>query len=176
MGPRTGSAWLAGAVVALALSGCTTPVAVSGLRPESPAAVTSPFPHRPRSDPMPWAFVEVDSLQPTLRWEPFPRPADLAADPAGPLSRLGAVTYDLRIWRADGAYPADLVYARAGLPAPSHTLEAPLEPAARYFWTIRARFELHGETRVSEWGTYAPGRTRALVPSPFYYRFRTPGR
>ena len=39
----------------------------------------------------------VDSLQPTLRWETFPRPADFAADTTGVMSRVRNVTYDLRI-------------------------------------------------------------------------------
>jgi hypothetical protein len=32
------------------------------------------------------------------------------------------------------------VYARSELPEPSHQVETPLLPSAKYFWTVRARF------------------------------------
>lgn len=152
--------WLA---VLLLVSGCTRPVPVSGLRPEYPEV------H--------WSFVEVDSLQPTLRWESFPRPQDREANREGLLSRIRNVTYDLKIWRVENDYPVELIYTRQGLPEPSHRIEAPLAPCTKYFWTIRARFTLDGHTRVTEWGVMGDtDLTRRLprVPNPFSYRFKTP--
>ena len=37
------------------------------------------------------------------------------------------------------------------VPPAFHKLETPLSPAARYFWTVRARFKLDGVTRVTPW-------------------------
>jgi hypothetical protein len=41
---------------------------------------------------------------------------------------------------------------REDLLAPSHTLEEPLRPATACFWSIRARFLIDGQLRVSDWG------------------------
>jgi hypothetical protein len=119
----------------------------------------------------------VDSLQPTFRWETFPRPEDLKVDKAGRLAVARNPTYELRIWRAEGLFPAELVYARNGLTEPVHTVETPFVPDTLYLWTIRARFELNGEPRVMEWGvltlTTADLET-AVIPPPGYYMFKTP--
>jgi hypothetical protein len=53
--------------------------------------------------------------------------------------------------------PAGIVYRRDGLASPTHTLETALSPGTRYFWTVRARFELDGRERVTEWGTINNG-------------------
>ena len=157
--------WMAGLAL---VGGCS--VAVSGLRPEYPAVRN-------------WtAFVEVDSLQPTLRWEAYPRPQDRGEDKEGVLERIRNVTYDVKIWRAENATPGEVVYVRQGLPEPWHKLERPLEPATKYFWTVRARFELDGHPRVIEWGIIgdpmvpasSPLRRSPLVPKPAHYRFKTP--
>jgi hypothetical protein len=160
------------------VTGCASALPVSGLRPEYPEARQK--------------FVEVDSPQPTLRWEAFPRPQDRAADIEGVLGRIREVTYDLQIWRADESpvqsvggqqltdYPSELVYFRRSLPVPWHRVEEPLEPSTKYFWAIRARFELDGLPRVTQWGVAAPNVSDPrvvwgpLVPSPFHYRFKTP--
>jgi len=50
-----------------------------------------------------------------------------------------------------------------------------LQPKTRYFWTMRARFELDGATRVTGWGSnHYMGRDSMTAPSRFSYRFRTP--
>ena len=163
-------------LVVLLAVGCATPDA--GLRPE--------YPPIPTNVPEPaLIFVAIDSLQPTLRWESFPRDKDRKA---GLVSRIRNVTYDLRICRADDLGP--VVYARQGLLAPSHQIEEPLEPSTEYFWAVRARFELDGHARVTEWSGFgdiadrSPRRTgrswgwvswRApTLPLPNYYRFKTP--
>lgn len=152
---------LSRAVMILLMTGCTS-VSVYGLRPLEPPARDQ--------------FVKVESLQPTLRWEPFPNAKDQEADHEHVLSRIRNVTYDMEIFRAgEEDHPVELVYVRVGLPEPSHTVEDPLQPSAKYFWTVRARFELDGLTRVSPWGRFRrPGTTHAVVPSRLYFRLRAP--
>jgi len=161
-------------LLVLALAACTRPLEVAGLRPISP----EPYSLAPK----------LDSLQPALRWEPFPRPADLGADRAGWVYRARHVTYDLRIWRAardyyssQDVYPAELVYSRTALAAPEHTVETPLERDTQYLWSVRARFELDGQQRVTPWSVLLlPGQSglddpRSMsVPPRGYYRFATP--
>lgn len=189
--------WMPLWLVALtSMVGCTRPIAVRGLRPEYPEALLNGASQKA-------SFVKVDSLRPTLRWEPFPRPEDHKAGREGLVSGIGDVTYDLKIWEAyeEGPveYPAELVYSRRELREPWHKLEEPLKPSTKYFWTIRARFELHGQARVTEWGVtgvWVPpfaalaghreerddarrwsepllGRLD-VVPNPLHYRFKTP--
>ncbi len=143
-------------------------VPVSGLRPHYPEPSLK--------------FVEVDSLQPTLSWEAFPRPINLAVDKEEMRGQISNVTYDLRIWRADEEspreYPAEIVYARRGLRGPWHTIEQPLMTSTLYFWSIRARFELDGQPRVTQWGvtkrSYPGVPPFRHVPHPDHYRFETP--
>lgn len=154
--------------LALVMSGCAgRPVEVTGLRPLYPEVSRG------------WA--KVDSLQPTLRWEKFPRPADSKTGGDELRKRLRNVTYDLRIWRGDILRPLELVYERTGLAVPEHKLAMPLTAASEYFWTIRARFEIDGNPRVLEWGArrrsiggVGEGRRSPVVPSPFFYHFKTP--
>ncbi len=145
-------------------------------------------------------YVEVDSLQPEMRWEVYPRPQDDQADGKAFSSRVSDVSYELKIWRvvladeymvqdvfmpkSQRRIPGDLVYSRQALPQPSHRLEEPLEPSTGYLWTVRARYHLDGHPRLTEWGisqepgyplewSYSP---RKYPPdrNPNYYRFKTP--
>lgn len=119
-------------------------------------------------------WTAVESLSPTLKWQAFPRAGDKDAAPAD-MARASHVTYELLIARERHMAPAELVYRREGLEAAEHTLEQALEPGRRYFWTIRARFELDGRYRVSEWGSTGLFAGTSLVPpSRLAYRFRTP--
>lgn len=156
-------------IVVVALSGCAPPVSVYGLRPDYP---------KPKLDgALRAAFVEVDTLQPTLRWEPFPDADDRKDDRDGTLNRIREVTYDLKILRAERDYPAQVLYARSGLPEPSHTVDTPLPPSAKYFWTVRARFTLEGVTRVTPWSRIRGiASNDVVVPSPYYFGLKTPSR
>jgi hypothetical protein len=119
-------------------------------------------------------WTSVDTLRPTLRWQGFPRSTDIEAA-REEMGRITNVRYDLVIAREQNLAPAGIVYRREGLPATRHTIETSLSPATRYFWTVRARFELDGRERVTEWGsTHFMARERWTAPSHLSYRFKTP--
>jgi hypothetical protein len=168
--------WLS---LVLFVSGCAVTGSISGLRPEYPE------PRRSFLDDtkVKIVFVEVNSLQPTLQWESFPRQQDSDTYSKDILSRINNVTYDLKIWRADNDYPIEVIYTRQGLPKPLHKIKNPLLKCTNYFWTVRARFEFNGYDRVTEWGIIIPtthievpdmARRMSRIPNPFYYRFQTP--
>jgi hypothetical protein len=90
------------------------------------------------------------------------------------MSRVTNIRYDLRIAREEDSAPAEVVYRREGLPAPEHRLEQSLASATRYFWTVRARFELDGRTQLTEWSGTRPDPGAQLdAPSRISFRFRT---
>lgn len=123
---------------------------------------------------MRFAWPEIDSLRPTLRWASFPRPGDVSAD-ADNMHRVSNVRYDLVIAEEQGLGVGKIVYRRNGLPMPEHQLESPLASSRRYFWTVRARFDLDGQARFTEWGNMSfPLRESVTAPSEYSYRFRTP--
>ncbi len=139
------------------------------------------------SDGIRWSFggrefahVEEASLQPTFRWGWFTPLGEKGTDGPGPLGGIRDPTYDLKMWRADtNNLPGELIYRREGIPTSPHTIDQPLEPATKYFWTVRARFDLDGQTRVTPWAVtryrsgYAPS-TLDRITNPFYYYFTTP--
>jgi hypothetical protein len=99
-------------------------------------------------------YVYVESIQPRLAWERFPRDFDGIAS-----ERVSNVTYDLRVYRAANAgvvfTTGLLVYERSGLTEPEHRISESLVPCQRYTWTVRARFTLDGQPRATEWGSAA---------------------
>src|SRR5215467_11939981 len=116
---------------------------------------------------------------PRFAGKPSPGPEDVKVDIGGHLANARGVTYEIRIWSADDWYPVELVYARAGLSEPVHTLETPLAPDTLYLWTIRARFDLDGQQRVTEWAFlgFNDDRVPILPPSgryAGYYGLKTP--
>ncbi|TCJ14685.1 hypothetical protein EZJ19_09575 [Parasulfuritortus cantonensis] len=115
-------------------------------------------------------------LQPTFRWETFPRAIDLQAAGAAP---IGAVSYDLAVYTVTANKtpfsvilrcgisrgldcpqkppftPGPRIYLRTGLATPEHRLEMPLQACGQYGWTVRAHFTLDGHPRITEWsGSY----------------------
>jgi hypothetical protein len=120
------------------------------------------------------AWTTVDSLQPTLRWQAFPRDIDVALAPQE-MGRVKNVHYDLLIAREENLGPAEIVYRREGLADSVHQTDTPLSPDTRYFWTVRAAFELDGRQRVTGWSSTVccPG-SGLTAPSRYSYRFRTP--
>jgi len=119
-------------------------------------------------------WTTVAGLQPTLRWQNFPRESDIQKAPEE-MGRVKNVRYDLLIAREHNLAPAGIVYRREGLSESVHRVETPLNPRTRYFWTVRARFELDGRQRVTEWGaTTFMARELWTAPSQWSYRFKTP--
>jgi len=135
-------------------------------------------------------FTLVDDLQPTFQWEAFPRPLDLAGR-QGKKGQFTDVSYELSVFQAIakgvdalkrmskgvGAIPkhyavGPLLYRRTGLPEPRHHMEEPLQPCGRYAWTVRARFKLDGQPRVTEWtGFYS---INTMFHAPWYFRRSIP--
>ena len=158
-------------VLTCTLTACKTPpaptVTVFGLWPEEPPLRYKPFDVWTGGNCYLWP--RLDSAQPLLRWQPFPRPADLASDTDGFFAQLKSVSYDLRIWqgRDEHQMTEDLAYAREALPNPFHQVEISLPRRSWYFWSVRARFELNGQTRITEW---------SRIESPALFRGANPQR
>lgn len=100
-------------------------------------------------------FATVDSLQPEFRWESFPTPEERKADRDGELSTLDDVHYEVKIYEAAsefdaGMMPGPLVDSRTTQTA-SYRPETPLKSCNHYFLTFRARFNLNGQPRATEW-------------------------
>jgi len=113
----------------LALMACTTFHSVVPIYPE----VANPY-----------YPATVDSLQPTLRWKPWP----------GVDMRYDLIIYESIKVEAFGQAKEQTqlrrVYYREGLEETAHRLEAPLQPNTQYFWSVRVR---SGE-KVSGWSLY----------------------
>ena len=137
------------------------------------------------------SYVVIDSIQPTMKWEPFPAPKDKETDETGIRGKIKEVTYELKIWKVYGNFPDELSYHREDIKETSHRLETALEYARNYYWTVRAQFELNGRTRTTTWAysklpmsdldPYGQGGYRDpcrlnYIPIDNYYRFTTPSR
>ncbi|HEY0664994.1 MAG TPA: hypothetical protein VGD24_02915, partial [Gallionella sp.] len=132
-------------------------------------------------------WATVDSLRPTLRWQAFPRATDLTAAPEE-MKRIKNVRYDLVISRQPGLGLAEVVYRREGLTDAMHTVETDLKARSHYYWAVRARFEIDGHERVSEWSSIDPLERKewkvfhgnalhlrwSLTSWQWAYRFNTP--
>jgi hypothetical protein len=174
-GTRNGRPYLLRLIAAIALSGvmlvlagCGQPAFNPGLRALYPQQRMILF-----VDPPPGAFVPVDSLRPTLKWESFPRSRDLAGSMADVYSRIGDVRYELVL--AEAGSP-DGVYRRDGLKEASHKVETPLKSRTKYLWTVRACFRIGEEPRCTEWGAISDWEGSAVWHPNFSasYRFETP--
>jgi hypothetical protein len=159
-------------VLTCAVTACKSPpaptVTVFGLWPEKPPLRYKPFDGWNAGGNC-YVWPRLNSAQPLLRWQPFPRPADLAPDTNGSCAQFKSVTYDLHIWQGRGEHQItkDLAYAREALPNPFHQVEIPLPRRSWYFWSVRARFELNGQTRVTEWSRIqSPALFRGANPPP----------
>ncbi len=150
------------AACSIFICGCGTPAVMIGLRAEYPAQRFILI-----IDPMPAAFVPVDSLQPTLRWESFPRVWDIE----NKIGTVADVSYQLRI-------SGDVFnYSRDGLKEPCHKIETSLEPSKKYLWTVRACFVLNGENRCTVWGAISKWEYWTFShPNMWSYRFQAPGK
>ena len=114
----------------------------------------------------------VKERQPELSWQSFPQPEDLEAL-SEDLSKIRNVKYDLVIARGKYNVPYEVVYRREGLENNRHKLELMLMPGTKYFWSVRARFELDGEQRVTDWGVTDTRSLAMTTPSQCSYMFTT---
>ena len=123
-------------------------------------------------------YPEVDSLRPTLEWEPFPREKDINGDKNGILNRIDEITYDLKIWKKQDFVQNEPLYTRQGIGNPKHKIEIILEQSKKYYWTFRARFRLDDQYRVTKWAhsriPYGGECNLNYIPTTNYYRFKTP--
>lgn len=185
--------------VAFVTAGCTTQPSISGFRPVYPPLTATiiplynPFNPSSMEDILDWPTV--DSLQPTLRWKPFPGEHQIPFGQDKPFVEVDPasvrdVRYDLRIWTVLDKAPGELAYEIEGLTEPFHKLERPLKPKAEYYWSVRARFSLDEQPKVTEWSLTqfpCPGgywfdnrctrdvaRRIGYIPPLHYYRFKTP--
>lgn len=119
--------------------------------------------------------VNVDSLQPTFRWQKSPS---------------SGATYDFIVYQAvkrdpapcwmcfhQSVEPGKVVYSREGLASSEHKIETPLQAGTDYLWTFRA----HEGDKISEWSSYSLEKHVANVGgnywykrSNMFYRFHTP--
>jgi hypothetical protein len=139
-----------------------------GLKPVSPPSLF-------RFGPYESGAAQVASLLPRFTWEAFPARGDIADAAARILQRVSEIRYDLRVWKDEQGGAGDVVYERTGLVLPaknsvvSHTLEMPLSAESSYLWSVRARFRLDGEERVTRW-SHDREIDLARIPLDFFGR------
>lgn len=152
-------------VLATAVTGCGK-TALVGLIPEYPGV-------RKQWYSLVTEFVEVDSLTPTFRWQPL----DIAlVAPLSPMDRvrIDHVSYEIRIWQTVIKNTEKLVYVQDRLAATEHRITRPLQPGTRYYWSVRAHFEVNGECRMTEWTLAGYLLRSEPVPNESCLRFQTP--
>jgi hypothetical protein len=86
----------------------------------------------------------VDSLQPTLRWQPVAEP-DASYDLI-----IHEIIKTSSFWEGTKRSIGGEVYYRQGLKESKHKIEEPLKPDTEYCWSVRVR---RGEA-VSDWAEY----------------------
>jgi hypothetical protein len=131
----------------------------------------------PIDPPLGFFLEKVKNLHPTLRWQGFPRGSDVKEAPQD-MAQVKNVRYDLFVAEPHGD-GFRIIYQREGLQNPEHTIEKSLRPETEYKWSVRARFELYGSERVTEWSGLALGLSpkfdrRLVPPLGNSYIFETP--
>jgi hypothetical protein len=114
----------------------------------------------------------ADDLSPLLSWKSFPRTSDVSLVP-DEMKRVKNVRYELLVGTGGNGEMPDVLYHVEELTETTHRVAKRLEPNTRYFWSVRARFDLDGRTRVTDWATHCPFG-RQLVVGSSIYRFYTP--
>jgi hypothetical protein len=160
----------------LLATGCVDkPVYIVGLKPELPRAERESQLDtlRPtfRWEAFPRA-ADVVELGPrgsarmaavSYEWRLWKVGKEFSGSPVAPgaHTRSGAAADYLYSWRHEcrDTDPGELVYIKQGLVIPEHTLDTPLQPNSRYFWTVRAHFTLDGTRRATEWSEQLPDVT-----------------
>jgi hypothetical protein len=114
----------------------------------------------------------AEDISPLLSWQSFPRESDFSAA-AVDMKRVKNVKYDLIVGSGDNGETPEIIYQIEGLTDTSHKLPVRLNSNTRYFWSVRARFDLKGRLRVTDWATDCPFEQQLTVGSQIY-RFYTP--
>lgn len=151
--------------LAAAITNCGKP-SVVGLRGEYPPVIRKSF-------SLHTEFVEVESLTPVFRWHPLMIPHDHQSIKPGS-EGANNITYELRVWRTVAVDGTKVVYVRDRLTATEHQIEKPLEPGTRYYWSIRAHFEIDDRHRATEWALAGYPLRHESVPNESCLRFKTP--
>jgi hypothetical protein len=148
-------------------------------KPVYPKKTTVGVTWRLEAPPETMKYTLIDSTQPTLKWQSFPRKDHyIWRKNKKIIKNISDVSYDLKIWEAMEGMK--LVYDREGLPEPMHKLEYALKPGTRYYWSFRAKYKFNRETKITRW---AFSRTPFIlgltcesdrIPRRNYYRFKTP--
>ena len=96
--------------------------------------------------------TEVDAEEQTSRftWESFPsermlQGANFSAE------NIDNVVYEFRLIPYSKWRTSEVMYRSTGLAAPEHNLPFTLPSCEHMFWSVRARFNLYGVPRVTEW-------------------------
>jgi hypothetical protein len=191
---RKSAAMVIATTVLLLISACENgnPALISGFEPIHPRVTWGPT----FKSPGKVFFAKVDSLQPEFRWMPFPGVTyeyEFVMRKSVPFvdvdpDMIQSARYDLRIWDVEKGHRGDLVYESKGIEDAVHKITTKLAPSTEYYWSVRARFDLEGQTRVSEWslsevpcvlsGTVCGrelARRTGRIQDIHYFRFRTPG-
>ena len=159
--------WILALLVIVFQTGCSG-ASLVGLVPEYPPVKIKMF-------SLYSEYVEVDSLQPELRWQPLRlSPEAFATDDNASMVKIENIIYELRVWNTTAGRSGKLVYARKDLTQTVHRLERPLEPGSRYLWSIRAHFLLDGRPRAIEWSMAGYAHRNEAVPNESCLRFQTP--
>ncbi|MGD9307975.1 MAG: hypothetical protein PVG51_02485 [Desulfosarcina sp.] len=117
-------------------------------------------------------FVEMDTLTPTFRWQPLTIRTNQATRRES--AKVDNITYEIRIWRTISRDGGKLVYRREKLMTAEHRVEQPLDPGTRYYWNVRAHFEIDGVDRTTEWALAGYLLRSEAVPNDSCLRFKTP--
>lgn len=141
----------------MVICGCTMPIYRGGIEPIYPGVRM-----------VGKTYETVDTLTPTFRWK--------SGAPSGS-------TYDFAIWDSGKTSVSGLnafevtkgpaVYYKEGLARPEHTVEIPLGPDSRYFWSVRIR----SNGKVSGWAYYDYEQWTGVGSSSgrnWLYNFKTP--
>jgi hypothetical protein len=138
------------ACIAGLLSGCTSIGETSGIKPSSPPYWYSFYSGVP----------EVDSLTPTLKWEPL-ETENIDGD-------LTDIRYDVDIFTVSGLLFQDetVDYHKEDIVETSLVVESPLQPDKRYFWRIRAKYKQNGREVTGDWNSRSDLRTGV---SPYFF-------
>lgn len=136
--------------------------------------------------------TNIETTQPEFRWVSLEEML-AALGKSELITQVSDLAYEFRLYSAAdagiGLVPGQLLLEHTNIVQPLLHLPAPLESCQSYFWTVRARFQLGGFPRRTEWtslhnasgGIIAPWRFRrgervlnGFNPALTYAAFATP--